>query len=213
MIDYSPRAFFVAVVALVATLALIFIVSTQPPGTAYATAAQTATAAVAATQTAAMATPHPSRRDADVRALNSMSKPGGPKLGTMLRALWHARQSGGSLAVATPGPVIDVAALAAVINGVYVTKTAASTQTITTCGNTSTAQYRKCTVCVDAAGTLAYRTGAIAASQAAATKPPCRDNEVEVAYIELPPSFTSGTTTVTAGMLQQASTTASQVQF
>lgn len=204
-------AFAVTLGLLAGVLTLVLIRGPGVPRPAYATAAQTATAAMVATQTAAATTPHPDRRAADVRALNAGSRPGGPKIGDLLLALWNARQSGGGLTAATA--TVNVAATTAVVQGVYVAKTAANGEAVTACGNTGTGEYLKCTLCMDAAATLRFEPGAIAASQAAALKPPCKDAEVELAYLELAPSFTSGSTTVTAGMIKQAPTIASTVQF
>lgn len=70
-------------------------------------------------------------------------------------------------------------------------------------GNTSAGQFRKDLISIDAAGTITVTAGTVAASQGAAVKPACPANQVELGWIEVPASFTAGTTDVTAGMLKQ----------
>lgn len=201
--------------ALLSVLMLILLIAFA--GTA---GAQTATHTPTATNTAtptATPTPNVQGQAERVRQLNAMSRPGGVQLGDLLLALFDGRQSGGGLTVATPATTpaasVDVAAARAMVRGVYVEKEATSAAAITACGNTTGAQYRKCTLCMNQAGTLRFTPGAVASSQAAALKPACADSETELAYIELPPSFTSGTTVVTEGMLKQSNTRASGVTF
>lgn len=211
------------VIALTALVALLVLVrGPGVPRPAFADAAQTATAAVQATQTAnaatataIAATPHPDRPAKMVRDLSNVG-PSNCDFGLLIQALWDGRQTGGALAVSTPattpGATVDVAAITAMVHGVYLSKAAAAATAITACGNTDSTHYKKCTVCVNNAGTLRFEPGtAVTGAQANALKPPCRDGETEVAYLELPTSFTSNTTTVTAGMLKQATTRASAV--
>jgi hypothetical protein len=177
-----------------------------------AAVAQTNTPTPTATSTPTVTSTPDVRGRADrVRALNEGSFPSGFRLGDFLQALWSARQSGGGLTANSTG--VDVAAITAMVNGVYVTKTAATGQAVTACGNTTGSQYRKCTLCMNQAATLRFAPGAVAASQAAALKPSCSDSETEIAYLELPTSFTAGSTSITSNMLKQAATRASAIRF
>lgn len=69
--------------------------------------------------------------------------------------------------------------------------------------NTTGVQYRKVSIQIDAAGTVTFVAGATAASQGAAVHPPVGAGKVEIGWLELPVSFTSGTTVITSGMIQQ----------
>ena len=204
---------FGAVVALAVVLLLVFANrDVLHPTIVGATTQQTQTAA-AATRTAAASTPHPDETSDDVRALNAMSRPGGPKLGDLLQALWDGRQTGGTPSIATPGPVFDVSALTAMVRGVYLAKQAVSAQALTTCTGTGAAAYRKCTLCVSQDGTYRVEPGVSAASQAAAVQPACRDQETEVLYVEIPPAFTPGSTVPTPSWFKQNTPRSQGVKF
>lgn len=66
--------------------------------------------------------------------------------------------------------------------------------------STTAGQYKKCLLSIDTAGTITVTGGTAAASQALAELPACPDGELPIATFELAPSFTSGTTSLTAGM-------------
>lgn len=66
--------------------------------------------------------------------------------------------------------------------------------------STDAAQYRKVLVCIDDAGTISTVAGDIAATQAAAELPATPANKLAIGVLELPASFTSGTTPVTTDM-------------
>lgn len=179
-------------------------VATQTAALTRTTGAMTATALAAGTQTAiATPTPNAGQVAKHRQVLNQKAGPNEPKLGELLAALWNSRQIGGALTVVTAGPVLDVGALTAAVNGVLVIKTATAGAAITACGNTTFETYKKCTLCVSPAGTLTWRPGTAALSQELALKPLCAHDEVEVAYLQIPPSFTSNTTSITAQMLKQ----------
>ncbi len=66
--------------------------------------------------------------------------------------------------------------------------------------STSSGEYRKILITIDAAGTVATVAGDVAASQAAAVIPDTPADKLAIGVLELPPSFTSGATDVTSGM-------------
>ena len=182
-----------------------------------ANAVATQTAAAQATATAVLFTPTPLSNPRGGRLADELNRSSRQadalKLGSRLVALWHGRQTGGALAVnGGDAAKFDIAAGTYVVNGIYVpaaTAAAATAQVLT--ASTTASQYKKVTVCVDAVGSYHQVNGGAAASQGAAGKAPCRDDWVEVAYIELPTSFTATSTHVTTGMLKQAATAASQL--
>jgi len=69
--------------------------------------------------------------------------------------------------------------------------------------NTGSGEYRKSLICIDSAGTVTLVHGTVAASQGAAALPSPTANTVPVGYLEIPASFTSGSTNVTAGMIKR----------
>lgn len=62
-------------------------------------------------------------------------------------------------------------------------------------------EFAKDLISVDDAGSVTVTGGVIAATQGAAVKPAVPAGEVEIGYIEIPASFTPGSTDVTSGML------------
>lgn len=129
-----------------------------------------------------------------------------PKLGDIVAALWSARHIGGGLAPNSDTTKFDVAAWRAVIDGVPSSGNAATAQVLT--GMTPTAittsvQFQKILVTGKRAGTLGIYSGAKASSQGKALKPVTPVGEIELGWIELPTSFTAGTTAITSGMCKQ----------
>ena len=141
------------------------------------------------------------------QGLNRLSISAGiAKLGDRLAALWNQRQSGGALSQGSPDTTYSIAAGAYTVDGVVVAGGASANVVLPlTTPDTTGTQYRKLTITIDQAGAYALVIGAVATgSQAAALKSPAPAGTTEVAYIELPVSFTARTTTITAGMLKQA---------
>lgn len=66
--------------------------------------------------------------------------------------------------------------------------------------STTSGQFRKVLLSIDTAGAITATAGAVAASQAAAVLPDTPDGDLPIAYLELPASFTSGSTSITSGM-------------
>lgn len=66
--------------------------------------------------------------------------------------------------------------------------------------STGAGEFRKVLIHINAAGTVAAAAGEIAASQELAKLPATPADTLPIGVIELPASFTSGTTNVTAGM-------------
>lgn len=64
-------------------------------------------------------------------------------------------------------------------------------------------EFRKDLISISAAGTVTLTAGTAAASQAAAELPATPDGNLPIGYIEVPESFVSETTDVTAGMLKR----------
>ena len=212
---YAQNATQTAAAAATQTAAAVATQTANAVATANVVATQTA--AAQATATAALFTPTPLSNPRGGRLADELNRSSRQadalKLGSRLVALWHGRQTGGALAVnGGDAAKFDIAAGTYVVNGIYVpaaTAAAATAQVLT--ASTTASQYKKVTVCVDAVGSYHQVNGGAAASQGAAGKAPCRDDWVEVAYIELPTSFTATSTHVTTGMLKQAATAASQL--
>jgi hypothetical protein len=87
----------------------------------------------------------------------------------------------------------------------------ATAQTLSASANTTGSQFRKVLVSIKRDGTYVVTYGAVAATQAAALKPAEPVDSVEVGYLEIPVSFTGGTTAITAGMCKQAALIADSV--
>lgn len=66
--------------------------------------------------------------------------------------------------------------------------------------STSAGEFRKVLLSINTAGAITATAGTIAASQALAELPDTPSGQLPIAYIELPASFTSGSTSLTAGM-------------
>lgn len=93
----------------------------------------------------------------------------------------------------------QVSAFTYVLGGVARSKAAANN--IAPPGSSTDAgQYRKVLICIDEAGAVSTVAGAIAATQAAALAPMTPANKLPIGVLELPASFTSGTTPVTSDM-------------
>lgn len=69
--------------------------------------------------------------------------------------------------------------------------------------NTTGAQYRKTLIAINASGTISMVHGDTAATQAAAVIPDPVADTLPIGYLEIPVSFTSGTTDVTSGMIKR----------
>lgn len=69
--------------------------------------------------------------------------------------------------------------------------------------STSSGEFRKILLSINAAGTITATAGAVAASQALAELPSTPTGELPIGYLELPASFTSGSTSLTTGMCKQ----------
>lgn len=103
-----------------------------------------------------------------------------------------------------PGTVTtdyQVSAFAFSAAGQAFTKAAAQR---TTAGLTNTAagQFRKVRVQIDSAGALTEKEGGVASAQVNAPLPRRTANRTTVGWIEIPASFTYGTTAFTAGMFK-----------
>jgi hypothetical protein len=110
---------------------------------------------------------------------------------------------GGDLTVNGTAQQFDIAAWEAVINQAVVNHAALTAQTVPAGATTDAATFRKVLLEVDAAGTLTKTVGVGAADQASAVKPAPTVNRIEIGWLELPNSFTAGTTALTAGMLKK----------
>ena len=132
-------------------------------------------------------------------------------IGKFIAALWRSRHSGGAVTPNSDATKIDIAAVAAMVDGVDVpvgvgvAETAVVLTGYTPTIVTTSTQFMKVLVTVKKAGTHGIYSGAKVASQALAVKPAVPAAECEIAYLEIPNSFTAGTTSVTAGMCKQAS--------
>lgn len=70
--------------------------------------------------------------------------------------------------------------------------------------STTDSQFRKVLLSIDTAGDITATAGAVSTvSQADAALPDTPSGELPIGYLELPNSFTSGTTSVTAGMCKR----------
>lgn len=69
--------------------------------------------------------------------------------------------------------------------------------------STAAGEFLKVLVCIDSAGTVSVVAGEKAATQALAELPDTPANKLAIGYLEIPESFTSGTTNVTAGMCKR----------
>lgn len=70
--------------------------------------------------------------------------------------------------------------------------------------STGSGEYRKVLITIDTSGTIATVAGTVSTvSQAAAVLPDVPANKVALGYLELDPSFTSGSSNVTSGMCKK----------
>lgn len=69
--------------------------------------------------------------------------------------------------------------------------------------STSSGEFRKVLLSINAAGAITATGGDVAASQAAAALPDTPSGQLPIGYLELPASFTSGAASLTAGMCKQ----------
>lgn len=128
-----------------------------------------------------------------------------PHLGDYMAALWHGRQTGGAPAPNATPTTLDAAAGTYMVEGVYVADASGLSAQSMSGINTTAGQYRKVTVCIDNAKNYALVAGTVSTvSQNAALKKPCPSQFAEVGYLELPPSFTGGSTDLTSDMCKQA---------
>lgn len=103
-----------------------------------------------------------------------------------------------NLRAGTTTPRVQVAAFAYRIGDRVYTKAAEDNVQVTGLTNTPAAQTRKVRVQINAAGTLSFSEGAAAAAQVLAPIPRRTASLVTVGWIEIPVSFTYGTTAFTA---------------
>lgn len=187
-------------------LALAFVVVIGSPAAFAQTATPTATSTSTPTHT-----PNLTRNDTSAQRaaeLDRSSTGRAVKLGSRLLALWHGRQTGCTPTADSTN--VDIAACKAMVNGVYVAEDGQDNLALTGISTTSV-QFRKVAICMTDAGVYTPRAGAVAASQAAALIPVCDVDEVEVAYLELPASFTGASTSLTAAMVKQRPGRATQL--
>lgn len=117
----------------------------------------------------------------------------------IVNAILNGIFGGGNLAPATQTDKFKVDATNYRIAGVAYTK--AAQDNIAAPASTSEGQFRKDLITINAAGTVTVTAGPVAASQAAAVFPAIPPDTVPLGYIEVPASFVSGSTEVTAGMI------------
>jgi len=103
------------------------------------------------------------------------------------------------LAPGTDTKKFKVGAFSYMLDGVVYNK--ASADDIAAPGfSTEAAEFRKVLLCIDSAGTITTVGGEIAASQALAEAPEPTADTLPIGILELPASFTSGSTSITSGM-------------
>lgn len=113
--------------------------------------------------------------------------------------------SGLDLSVGTPTTTFSVSGGEAVNKQALRTIPAAANQAVDTGAATGAGQFRKVLVCISDAGAVTQVVGSTAGSQATAPTPAQPNGDVVVVgTIEVPASFTPGTTAVTAAMLKKA---------
>lgn len=97
---------------------------------------------------------------------------------------------------------IKVSAFSYKLNGLVYNK--AGADNIMAPGTSTGAdEFLKILVCIDSSGTVSVVAGEKAATQAAAELPDTPANKLAIGYLEIPESFTSGTTSVTSGMCKR----------
>lgn len=116
---------------------------------------------------------------------------------------YNTRHSGGALSPNATTTLFDIAVGFYCVNGLLITGAAASAQVLPDGINTTGSQCRKVLVSIKQDGAYAFTNGDAAATQGAALKPALPAGSCEVGYIEVPVSFTKGSTAVTSGMCKQ----------
>lgn len=110
------------------------------------------------------------------------------------------------LAVGTDTNEFKVSAFTYKLNGVTYNKAAQDdvAEPLTT---TEADEFVKELIVIDSAGTVSLVAGEVAESQAEAELPETPEDKLPIGYIEVPASFTPGTSNVTTGMLKDISET------
>lgn len=104
-----------------------------------------------------------------------------------------------SLAPGGTNTNFQVSAFSYILGGV--TRNKAAANNIAPPGaSTAAGGFRKVLVCIDSAGAVSTVAGAIASAQELAPQPETPAEKLAIGVIELPASFTSGTTAVTTDM-------------
>lgn len=80
------------------------------------------------------------------------------------------------------------------INGTVYKKAATDNIQVTGLTNTAAGQFRKVRVEINTAGTVSFKEGAVGTTQGVATMPNRSTGKATLGYIEIPASFTYGTT-------------------
>lgn len=110
---------------------------------------------------------------------------------------------GCTLAVGTPTTGLDITAGEVTIGQALVALAASAANAVPAGAATAAGQFRKVLVERKADGTVVFVVGAIAAAQADAPLPKSPNADaISLGWIEVPASFTPGTTALTAGMLK-----------
>lgn len=116
----------------------------------------------------------------------------------LLQSLAYTLLDFPNLRTGTTATRVRVDAFAFRIGAQVYSKAAEDNVQVTGLTNTSATQARKVRVHVNTAGTLSFTEGAPASAQAVALIPRRAENLVTVGWIEIPPSFTYGTTNFSA---------------
>lgn len=126
-------------------------------------------------------------------------------LATLVTKILNGVHVHGGFAVGTTTTKFKTSASTAyIIDGQNYNKAATDDIAQPAAGITSAGQYRKDLISIDATGTVTVTAGTVSTvSQNAAVKPAVPAGGIELGWIEVPPSFTPGTTVVTTGMLKQ----------
>lgn len=117
---------------------------------------------------------------------------------SLLQALVNRLLGRPNLRTGTTTTRVQVAAFDYQIADRVYAKAAEDNVQVTGLTNTPAATFRKVRVQIDADGTLSFSEGASAGSQAAAAVPRRTANRATVGWIEIPASFTYGTTAFSA---------------
>jgi hypothetical protein len=95
---------------------------------------------------------------------------------------------------------LNISQTCAVLGQAIIDKAASSVAT-TVAVSTGAAQFMKAVIEMDASGVITIRAGVIAASQLLAVRPTDDPTKIILGHIEIPASFTGGTTTLSQPML------------